>query len=128
MMEPGERIMRLKKGREFTRKIFREGEQLLHLALIEVLLEEKVGESLTSKPCHVLLQLGLVLESLTQVYKNVKVLVFFTKLSGMLVLVILHCMGTRGDFPTDVRVCVCVCVCKETYSKLTADSKLTERE
>ena len=89
--------MRLKKHCEFLREILREGEQLFQLSLIQVPLEEKIGESLSCESCHVLMELCLVLQKFTQLNKNMEVFVFFAKLNGMLVLAILHCMGNKAQ-------------------------------
>ena len=110
MVKPGERIVRLKKHREFSREILGEGEQLSQLSLIKVLLEEKVRESLSGESCHVLVQLCFVFQKFTQLNKNVEVFVFFTKFNSVMILVILHCTGTR---PTNE--CVCVHVCENAY-------------
>ena len=105
VVKPGEGIMRLKKHREFSREILGEGEQLPQLSLVKVLLEEKVREPLSGEPCHVLMQLCFVLQKFTQLNKDVEIFVFFTKFNSMVILVILHCTGTR---PTNECVCVCV--------------------
>lgn len=73
------------------RKVLREAEQLLQLSLVQVLLEEKIGEALSGEPSHVLLQLGFIAKNLTQVNKNMKVLVFLSQFNSMMELLSLNC-------------------------------------